>query len=173
MPDLAYLALRLKFRECACFIRLGRNPRFGSECLSVRKSTVSKYKIRAETPLYDHAGELLTFLSRDQVAAKVAAPAGVYLILRRRTIIGLRFEGPDPALTDDGRRQQAGLERVHRRETYFNPAGVWSLNFLPASMRPMFEQVIVDCGARRVAPAVVVDDVPEPRLPADVPMLPL
>ena len=111
-------------------------------------------RIKAQTPLYNYLGEVVTFLSRDQVREKLADPQafGLHVVLKNKTVRALQYEGPDPALSAEGSRARAGLGTPHRNDSYTNPAGVWTHDAIPERLRPMYEGVLYERGAiaRRV-----------------------
>jgi hypothetical protein len=102
-------------------------------------------KIAKRTPVLDHADEVLYYADRAKVEELIGKP-GVEVIGTTTRIKGLRYVGPDPALSLlSGSSRRPGVEKPHRRETYWNPAGVLTFNFLSIKLRPEFNRVLESC----------------------------
>lgn len=95
-------------------------------------------RISAETPLYDHAGMLLSECGRERTLELMTRP-DVIVIGTKKRITGLRFLGPDTAgllLSGSTFRRPAGSP--HRQENYYNPPGVWHIDRIPDGWRIYF-----------------------------------
>lgn len=57
----------------------------------------------------------------------------------------LKLLGDSPIANHHGPMRQRGLGESHRRDTYDNPRGCWSINRVPKSARGVFLQVVTDC----------------------------
>lgn len=106
---------------------------------------VKARKIAKRTPVYDHADAILYYATRERVRELIGSP-GVEIIGTVGRIKGLRYVGPDPALSLlSGSSRRPGVEKPHRRETYWNPEGVLTFNFLSAKLKPEFTRVLESC----------------------------
>ena len=101
-------------------------------------------KLSASVPLYDSGDSLLYFVDREKAVELITA-GRVEIIGTRRRIRALRLGGPAVAILpgEPGRKPQLG--RPHRRESYFNPRGVWHLDRIPRRLQPEFQAVVTDC----------------------------
>jgi hypothetical protein len=95
--------------------------------------------------LLDHADELLAYIT--------AAEAGVLAHEKRVDLLGtknkirvvrIRRVEPDMSHREFAIRKP-GFGSPHRRETSDNVRGVWTLQRMPSSARPIFSQVLDDC----------------------------
>jgi hypothetical protein len=97
--------------------------------------------------IVDHAGETLMWVPPEKAEALIAA-GQVEQMGTRRKLRALRVRGAEPDMGD--RRFQVrrpGLGPPHRRETYENPRGVWTLDSLRGASRKYFTRVMDDCKA--------------------------
>ncbi len=102
---------------------------------------VAGRKISSKTPVYDHAGELQGYADESVARRLIESPHYIAGGTRRR-IRCFRAIGPDPAYMTSGSGPRPGIEKAHRRETYSNPAGVLTFNYLPKSLEPDFRRVL-------------------------------
>ena len=103
-------------------------------------------KIRRRTPVYDHAGVLLYEADRAKALELLENP-NINVGGTARVINSFRFAGPDPAGIGGKARGSTPIGKAHKNETYFNPAGVFTFDFIPSHLRPEFERVLRDRGA--------------------------
>ena len=95
--------------------------------------------------LLDHAGVFLAWLPAAQAAAMLLSGEYVRVGTKNRTrgikIKAFDYGGPAarPVL------RTAGYGSAHRRERWHNPPGVWTLDFMPAAVQPLFQTVVEEC----------------------------
>jgi hypothetical protein len=95
------------------------------------------------TPVYDHADQLLFKADRDR-AASLLERQDMDVIGNTTRIKALRFRGPDPAHNlFSGSHHRRQLGQPHRAENYWNPAGVWHIDRIPAIYQDEFRQVVI------------------------------
>jgi len=98
-------------------------------------------RVADRVPIYAPDGGRVGFCDARQARYLVdsgrARPLGT-----RERIRSLRLLHPPPRTQRFRRRPQYG--DAHRRETYYNPRGTWTLDFLPSSTHSIFAQVLTD-----------------------------
>jgi hypothetical protein len=100
-------------------------------------------RLAARTPVYDHAGALLFYASRDR--ARELIGRGIEVTGSRRRIRSLQLRGPDPAQARPAEPRRKPLAEPHTKETYYNVRGVWHIDWIPAALRPCFQGVVRAC----------------------------
>lgn len=103
--------------------------------------------IPSDRPLavYTHAG-LFAFWAAPVKVKKLLASGGFKPVGTKKKIRGLQAKSAAvcraQVRTETERIRQAGIGDAHRRETYFNPRGVWTIDRLPESLKPLFTVVV-------------------------------
>lgn len=96
-------------------------------------------------PLRDRAGIVIRWLEEAEAEKMAQSHAGDLIVLRtKRRIRGLKLIG-NPDSVHHFVMRQRGMGDSHRRDTYDNPRGVWSIDRLPKSTRDVFVRVLTDC----------------------------
>jgi hypothetical protein len=94
-------------------------------------------------PVYAPNGDRAGFASERQARALLlsgdATPLGTKSKVRSLRLL----KQPNVARECPRRRPQRG--DAHRRETYYNPRGTWTHDFLPDHTRAVFVRVLTDC----------------------------
>ena len=104
-------------------------------------------RLQRRTPVYDHAGEFLFYASREKAQSLLENPhvnAGGTV----KTVTSFRYSvdfADSSVNARSGRSTPAGLP--HRSETYYNPAGVFTFDWIRPNMRVEFERVVRGAGA--------------------------
>jgi hypothetical protein len=88
----------------------------------------------------DRKGEFVRWCSADEAAAMIAA-GEVESLRTRRKIHAIRWRQPEPDLSKRRFIRRAGFGDAHRRETYENPKGVWTLDPIRPSNKRLFTVV--------------------------------
>lgn len=122
------------------------NPTPGHRC--VPDVSLAKHYLPARVRLVDRNGEFVRWCSSDEAAALICADK-VEILYTRKKIHAIRWRQPEPDLS---RRRftirRAGFGDAHRRETYENPKGVWTLDSIRSSNKRLFttvrDEIIVD-----------------------------
>jgi hypothetical protein len=99
------------------------------------------WRLASKTPVYDHAGVVLFFASKDRVR-ELLERSDIETIGNRRRIRGLRFIVADATVARPRRRQMA---EPHQAESYWNVRGVWAIDRIPESLANHFGQVVTSC----------------------------
>lgn len=96
-----------------------------------------------QTPVYDHAGELLYRANREK-AQQLLNQSDVHVRRNKHRIVAFQYRGPDPAHMMGGSHHKRGIGVPHRNENYFNPKNVWHLDRIPVAYRPHFVAIVTD-----------------------------
>lgn len=97
-------------------------------------------RLAARTPVYDHAGSLLFFASRDR--ARELIGRGIEVIGSRKRIRSLQLCGPDPAQNSPAGPRRRPVAEPHTKESYWNVRGVWHIDWIPAALCHCFSEVV-------------------------------
>lgn|SRR5262245_5274913 len=99
-------------------------------------------RLSTRTPVLDHGDQLLYYAARDR-AKRLIEARRVEVIGNRRRIEALRVLGPDPAQLPGpvGRKAQAGMP--HRHENYWNPRGVFTIDYIRQSLAQEYACVLL------------------------------
>ena len=96
--------------------------------------------------LVDRAGEFVRWVQPDEAAARLDSGQFVALGTRKR-IRAVRWVGPEPEQME--RRaypiRPHGFGDAHKHESYWNPRGVWTLDGIPETAKPIFTRVLDEC----------------------------
>lgn len=92
-------------------------------------------------PVFSPRGERVGFLARSQAEALVASGEARALGTKRKPMLSIRLAHEPTKRSQYRRRPQHG--DAHRRETYTNPRGTWTLDYMPAHTRPVFCAVLL------------------------------
>lgn len=104
-------------------------------------------KVLKTAPLavYTHAG-LFAFWAKPLKAQKLLATGGFKLLRTKRKLRGLQAKSAAvcraQVRTETERIRQAGMGDAHRKENYFNPRGVWTIDRIPERLQPLFTVVL-------------------------------
>ena len=94
-------------------------------------------------PVYAPNGERAGFASADQ-ARKLIAKGDATPLGTKSRIRSLRLH-KQPHVARECPRRTPQKGDAHRRETYYNPRGTWTHDFLPDHTREVFARVLTDC----------------------------
>lgn len=94
-------------------------------------------------PVYSRTGASLGWVSSSRAAAMVDRGEATALGTKTRVrSIRLHADPPHRVLT---LRRVPQRGDAHRRETYTNPRGTWTHDFLPSDTRDIYIAVLLDC----------------------------
>lgn len=94
-----------------------------------------------QTPVYDHAGELLYRASREKAQELLKQP-DIEVRRNKHRIVAFQYRGPDPALMMGGSRHRRPIGTPHRNESYWNVRNCWHLDRIPVAYRPHFVAIL-------------------------------
>ena len=100
-------------------------------------------RLAASIPVYDHAGSVLLHADRSRAIELMSHP-NICIVGTGKRISALRFQGPDPAHLTGGSHHKRSLGVPHRQENYWNVKGVWHIDRIPATYRPLFVAIILE-----------------------------
>ena len=96
-----------------------------------------------QTPVYDHAGELLYRATREK-AQQLLGQADVHVRRTKHRIVAFQYLGPDPAHRMGGSHHKRGIGTPHRNESYWNVRGCWHIDRIPSTYQPHFVAIVTD-----------------------------
>ena len=100
--------------------------------------THDERRLAARTPIYDHAGMELGRYEPARIR-ELMKRSDIHVSGSKKCIRSLHFLGPDPAhLLQSGSRWRRPAGTPHRRENYYNIAGVWHIDRIPDGWRVHF-----------------------------------
>src|SRR4030095_13238937 len=99
------------------------------------------WRLASKTPVYDHAGVVLFYASKERVR-ELLERSDIETIRTRRRLRARRFIVADDSLARPRRR---AIAEPHRAESYTNVRGVWAIDRIPESLANQCSQVVTSC----------------------------
>ena len=100
-------------------------------------------KEQADIRLLDRAGQFVCWLTKRQAQGYLDRHEGV--ARGHKKLRAVKLLGENPVTRHHGPMRERGMGESHRRDNYWNPRGVWSIDGISQSTRKFFLKVVEDC----------------------------
>lgn len=102
-------------------------------------------RFAAKVQLLDHSGERLQWVSGADAQQMLSEELAEIKGRRRDKIFAITVRMADVPINRRIPVRVPGAGSAHRRDTYFNPRGVFTIDRIPPSTREMYSDVVTSC----------------------------
>ena len=95
-------------------------------------------------PLLNNDGSFVAWLSEAD-ARRLIRERKVHLLHTKKRVRAVRVIEEVVTPTKPAAVRRRGVGDSHKRDARDNPAGVWTIDRIPRSLRPVFRQVVTEC----------------------------